>query len=133
MTSLPNFSCPVYMMDDAKYWWYRYQYATTSNPTADMLPWAIICPQPANADADVQLAIQYAAANSMGIAIRTGGHAYSGTSSTNSNNIQLDLSNAYSDFSYDEQSGLLRVGLSFSLLEFNEKLKESGLAAASIF
>lgn len=88
-----------------------------------MSPWAIICPQHPNADADVVRAIQYAADNHCAIAVRTGGHAYSGTSSTDSNNIQLDLSNAYNDWNYDAQTGLLRVGVSYSLLEFNTKLR----------
>jgi FAD binding domain-containing protein len=126
--ALPKFSCPVYMMDDLDYWKYRYQYATTSNPTAAMSPWAIICPQHPNADADVKLAIKYAADNNIGIAVRTGGHAYSGTSSTDSNNIQLDLSNAYNDWNYDEKTGLLRVGVSYSLLEFNTKLKAQSVS-----
>jgi hypothetical protein len=125
--ALPEFSCPVYTMDDLSYWRFRYQYATTSYPTANMSPGAIICPQHPNADPDAQKAIQYAAANGIGVAVRTGGHAYSGTSSTTSNNIQLDLSNAYNDWTYDATTGLLRVGLSYSLLELNAKLKESGL------
>lgn len=127
MPPLPKFSCPVHIMGDRCYWRYRYQYATTSNPTASMSPWAIIYPQHPNADDDIKRAIKYAADNQCAIAIRTGGHAYSGTSSTDSSNIQLDLSNAYKDWSYEAQSGLLRVGLSFSLLEFNTKLQEAGL------
>lgn len=127
MTPLPKFSCPVHTADDWCYWRYRYQYATTSNLTANMSPGAIIYPQHPNADDDVRRAIKYAADNHCAIAVRTGGHAYSGTSSTDSNNIQLDLSNAYKDWSYDAQSGLLRLGVSFSLLEFNTKLKEAGL------
>ncbi|PMX74177.1 FAD-binding protein, partial [Pseudomonas sp. GW456-12-1-14-LB2] len=61
------------------------------------------------------------------IAVRTGGHAYSGTSSTSSNNIQLDLSGAYNDWDYDAQTGLLRLGISYSLLEFNTRLRQAGL------
>src|SRR5690348_17492667 len=92
-----------------------------------MSPGVIICPQHPNADDDIKLAIKYAAANNIAIAVRTGGHAYSGTSSTDSNNIQLDLSNAYKDWEYDATTGLLRVGVSHTLLEFNTKLKEAGL------
>src|SRR4029077_14151391 len=113
MMALPPFSCPVYQMGDASYWKFVYQYGTTSRPTASMSPAAIICPQHPNADADVEKAIRYAAANNLGVAVRTGGHAYSGTSSTTSNNIQLDLSGAYNDWSYDAQTGLLRLGVSF--------------------
>jgi hypothetical protein len=125
--AFPDFSCPVYKRGDASYWEHVYQYATTSYPAASMSPAAIICPQRANADADVRKAIEYAAANGLAIAIRTGGHAYSGTSSTSGNNIQLDLSKAYDDWAYDAATGLLRLGLSFSLMEFNTKLKNAGL------
>ncbi|WP_156435775.1 FAD-binding oxidoreductase [Bradyrhizobium lablabi] len=125
--ALPDFSCPVYRMGDPSYWKFVYQYATTSNPAANMSPAAIICPQHPNADPDVKKAILYAAANGIGVAVRTGGHAYSGTSSTTSNNIQLDLSEAYSEWEYDTQTGLLRLGISYSLLEFNNKLREAGL------
>lgn len=124
---LPKFSCPVHKIDDWSYWRCRYQYATTSNPAATMSPGVIIYPQHPNADADIKLAIQYAAENHIAIAVRTGGHAYSGTSSTTSNNIQIDLSNAYHDWDYNAADGTLRVGVSFSLLEFNTKLKEAGL------
>lgn len=124
---LPKFSCPVHQVDDWFYWRYRYQYATTSNPAASMSPGAIIYPQHPNADADVKLAIQYAAANHIAIAVRTGGHAYSGTSSTTSDNIQLDLSNAYDDWDYDAAKGTLRFGVSYSLLEFNTKLANAGM------
>jgi len=127
MPPLPQFSCPVYTMDDWFYWKHRYQYATTSNPAAIMSPGAIICPQYPNADADVTTAIEYAVKNHCAIAIRTGGHAYSGTSSTDSNNIQLDLSDAYKDWKYDAVTGLLTVGVSYTLLEFNTQLAKAGL------
>jgi hypothetical protein len=87
-----------------------------------MSPGAIIYPQHPTADADIKLAIEYAAANNIAIAVRTGGHAYSGTSSTSRNNIQIDLSNAYHDWDYNVADGTLRVGVSYSLLQFNTKL-----------
>ena len=124
---LPNFSCPVYKKGDDQYEYKRYQYATTSQQQAKMSPAAIIYPQHPNADPDVLKAIRYAAANNLAIAVRTGGHAYSGTSSTNTDNIQLDLSEAYNDWDYNAETGLLKVGISHSLLEFNTKLKEAGL------
>lgn len=123
----PNFSGSVYKVGDINYEDKRYQYATTSQPTVNMSPAAIIYPQHPNADADVEKAITYARENNLGIAVRTGGHAYSGTSSTTINNIQLDLSEAYTDWKYDAETGLLRVGISFSLQELNTKLKEAGL------
>ena len=125
--AFPEFSCPVHKIDDIDYDRYRYQYATTSQSKAEMSPAAIIYPQYPNADPDIEKAIQYAAANGLGIAVRTGGHAYSGTSSTTINNIQIDLSEAYNEWTYDAETGLLRFGISHSLLEFNTKLKEAGL------
>jgi hypothetical protein len=125
--AFPEFSCPVYRKGDASYCKFVYQYATTSNPAADMSPAAIICPQHPNADADIKKAIGYAAENNIAVAVRTGGHAYSGTSSTSGDNIQLDMSGAYHDWTYDAQTGLLRAGISFSLLEFNTRLKDAGL------
>ena len=127
MMEFPTFSCPVYKLGDSDYEDRRYQYATTSQPKERMSPAAIICPKHPNADPDVAKAIRYAAASKRAIAVRTGGHAYSGTSSTTSHNIQLDLSEAYYDWKYDEGTGLLRVGISHSLLEFNTSLKEAGL------
>ncbi|MEH2612403.1 hypothetical protein V1293_004692 [Bradyrhizobium sp. AZCC 1693] len=50
--ALPAFSCPVYTIGDPPYWKFVYQYATTSNPAANMSPAAIICPQHPNADPD---------------------------------------------------------------------------------
>jgi hypothetical protein len=124
----PNFSCPVYKIGDDQYEDKRYQYATTSQMSpASMSPAAIIYPQHPNADPDVLMAIRYAEANNLAIAVRTGGHAYSGTSSTTSNNLQLDLSQAYYEWDYNAETGLLQVGVSYSLFEFNTKLKEMGL------
>lgn len=123
----PDFSCPVYKLGDTDYQEHRYQYATTSQHRDQMSPAAIIYPQYPNADPDVLKAIRFAAANNIAIAVRTGGHAYSGTSSTTSNNIQLDLSEAYNDWEYDAETGLLRVGISYSLKELNVKLGEKGL------
>jgi hypothetical protein len=117
--ALPDFSCPVHTRGDHLYWTYAYQYATTSYPGGSLSPAAIIYPQHPNADADVKTAIRYAADNGIGVAVRTGGHAYSGTSSTSGGNIQLDLSQAYNDWNYNAQTGLLTLGISYSLLEFN--------------
>lgn len=127
MMDLPRFSCPVHKLGDEDYDRYRYQYATTSQPRDRMSPGAIIYPQHPNADPDVLTAIRYAAANNLAIAVRTGGHAYSGTSSTTCDNIQLDLSEAYYDWDYNAETGLLQVGISHSLLEFNTRLKKEGL------
>lgn len=128
MMKLPYFHCPVHKFGDEDYEFKRYQYATTSQPRKWMSPAAIIYPKHPEADRDVETAIRFARENNLGIAVRTGGHAYSGTSSTSDKNIQLDLSEAYTDWGdYDTETGLLRVGISHSLLEFNTKLKDKGL------
>ena len=84
---------------------------------------------PTNVD-DIALAVKYARENDVGIAVRTGGHQYSGASSTSGDNIQLDLSDTFEsddDFSYDSSTNKLRMGVSFSLNEMNERLRKEGL------
>ena len=59
--------------------------------------------------------------------MRTGGHQYSGACSTRDENILVDLSNTFKseeDFQYDESKNLLRVGVSYSLLELLNRLRE---------
>ena len=89
-----------------------------------MSPAAIIFPKNIN---DIILAINYARENGMGIAVRTGGHQYSGASSTSGRNIQLDLSDTFQsvvrDFRHNHTTKLLRVGISFSLLQFHSLLR----------
>ncbi|KAF9353763.1 hypothetical protein BGX26_008489, partial [Mortierella sp. AD094] len=66
-----------------------YQYAYSSYRDEELIqPRAVIYPTD---DADVFKAIDYATKYKLGIAIRTGGHSYCGSSSTNGYNIQLDL------------------------------------------
>jgi FAD/FMN-containing dehydrogenase len=96
------------------------------NPN-EMQPAAIVYPDLKDPDANVISAIKYACENGLAMAVRTGGHQYSGASSTNGNNIQLDLSEAYKDFEWDEKSGLLYAGVSHRLLDFNAKLGKLGL------
>ena len=97
---------------------HAYQYATSSNDGLN--PAAIIYPKNVK---DVIKAVNYARENNISVAVRTGGHHYTGQSSTSGKNIQLDLSDTFSndvlDFIYFEQDNLLRVGVSYSVLEFN--------------
>ena len=88
-------------------------------------PWLILYPK--NVD-DIKLAIRYARLKQVAIAIRTGGHQYSGASSTSGPNIQLDLSHIFAgDIKYDKEKQQVRVSVSWELLKINEFLGEHGL------
>jgi hypothetical protein len=92
-----------------------------------MNPGAIIRPAHPKADADVKTAIAYAAKKGIAVAVRTGGHQYHGASSTSEKNIQLDLSEAYKRFDYNSVTGLVHMGISYSLGVLNKMLGEKGL------
>ncbi|KXJ97303.1 hypothetical protein Micbo1qcDRAFT_156138, partial [Microdochium bolleyi] len=68
------------------YAFFNEQYATSSHGTEhDMHPSAIVRPKD---DDDVIRVLHWAVENDVAVAIRTGGHQYSGASSTNGKNIQ---------------------------------------------
>ena len=115
----------VFQRDDSEtYIAHAYQYSTTSHQKGHLEPAAVI--YPANVD-DIVTALKYAKETNIGIAVRTGGHQYSGASSTSGDNIQLDLSDTFNDFTYDADRNLVHAGISFSLLEMNNRLRERGL------
>ncbi|KAF5686817.1 6-hydroxy-D-nicotine oxidase [Fusarium circinatum] len=85
------------------YKFFNEQYATSSyvdvldpsgKPLHDLNPAHIFRPKDDN---DVKAVIKYAVENKVGIAIKSGGHQYSGASSCGDKNVQLDLSNTYKD------------------------------------
>ncbi|KAF4959481.1 hypothetical protein FGADI_1702 [Fusarium gaditjirri] len=85
------------------YKFFNEQYATSSyvdvldqtgKPIHDLNPAHIFRPKDDN---DVKAVIKYAVENKVGIAIKSGGHQYSGASSCGDKNVQLDLSNTYKD------------------------------------
>ncbi|KAG0288419.1 hypothetical protein BGZ97_006825 [Linnemannia gamsii] len=121
MTSpLPSFT-EIYERGAPHYTEHCYQYASSSYPLGLIQPKCIIYPKN---DDEVIKAIQYAEANKLAVAIRTGGHQYSGASSTYGNNIQLDLSKTYHDFRWQNTDHtLVTVGISYSLFEFHNELK----------
>lgn len=122
----PEFSGKVYHKNQLGYETHRDQYAYSSHGSeGEMEPVAIIYPVSPKADDDVRLAVNYARNKGIAVALRTGGHQYSGASSTFGPNIQLDLSEAYPEFEWDE--GLLKVGVSHKLDTMNKKLGEQGL------
>ena len=71
---------------------HAYQYATSSHDGLN--PAAIIYPKNVK---DIIKAVDYARENNIGIAVVTGGHHYTGQSSTSGKNIQLDLSDTFSN------------------------------------
>ena len=77
------------------YSFFNQQYATsTHQKDHDMYPDLIVQPKD---DEDVIRAVNWARENKVAIAIKSGGHQYSGASSTSGKNIQVDLSNTYKD------------------------------------
>ncbi|KAG0251566.1 hypothetical protein BG011_007522 [Mortierella polycephala] len=100
-----------------------YQYAFSSYKEEGYIqPRSVIYPTD---DSDVFKAIEYATDNKIGIAIRTGGHSYCGSSSTNGDNIQLDLSRTYTDFTWDNDDHTqVTLGISITLSRFQSKLRQ---------
>ena len=74
---MPKFSSETRIFQKGKHEFkqHAYQYATTSHDDASMEPAAIIYPKTVK---DVCLAVTYAKTHDLGIAVRTGGHQYSG-------------------------------------------------------
>jgi len=100
-----------------------YQYAWSSYKEEKIVdPDAVIYPTD---DDDVKLAIQYATQANVGIAIRTGGHHYTGASSSGGSNIQLDLSQTYTDLTWENTDRTqVTVGISTTLSKFMGKLRK---------
>jgi len=133
-SSLPSFGGDVYIRGEADYNLHAYQYASTSNKTEGekgnyMEPLFIVVPKPdADPDHDVQLCLDYCLRHGVALAVRTGGHQYTGASSTSGRNIQLDLSVAYNDFSVvDEASRIVVTGISHQLGDLNALLGSNHL------
>lgn len=104
---------------------YSYQYATsTYGIERDLNPALIV--QPKNI-ADIAQTLRYAKERGIAVAIRSGGHAYSGGSSTSAPNIQLDLRYTFKSdddhvlFTKDKES-FVRTSVSWSLGELSEWL-----------
>ena len=109
----------------------NYQYATTSHAIDhDMNPGLIV--QPKN-DEDIVAVVKYAKANGKAVAIKSGGHQYSGASSTLGDNILLDLKMTFKDQNKDlvllpdtpDGQSHVFVSVSWSLGEFNGFLKNN--------
>ncbi|KAK7000474.1 FAD-binding PCMH-type domain-containing protein [Favolaschia claudopus] len=105
----------------------QYQYATSTHAIDhDMHPGLIV--QPHNKD-DIKKVIAYAKTHGKAIAIRTGGHQYSGASSTGPNNVQLDLRSTFrspGDLVYVEEvtHSFVRASVSHSIGELSDYLSK---------
>ena len=115
------------------YNFFNQQYATTSyGIDHNMNPAHILKPKD---DDDVKSAIQWATKNKVAIAIKSGGHQYSGASSCGDKNVQLDLSDTYKDMKIVEDPTidvpndrvLVFAGVSNQLQDFNAYLTNHGL------
>uniref|UniRef100_A0A0D2Y024 FAD-binding PCMH-type domain-containing protein n=1 Tax=Fusarium oxysporum (strain Fo5176) TaxID=660025 RepID=A0A0D2Y024_FUSOF len=113
------------------YKFFNQQYATTSYQAEhDMNPALIVQPKE---DEDVVKAVQWARDNKVSVAVRSGGHQYSGASSTGGKNIQIDLTNTYKDMMVLEEDGvpddraLVLAGVSNRLQDFNDYLRSVNL------
>jgi hypothetical protein len=101
------------------------QYATTSYPANRTSPAVIV--KPKNRE-DIASTLDYAKKQGVAVAIRTGGHQYSGASSATAPNIQLDLSETFQgpdDRTLLRKQGLLRTSVSWSLKEFSAYMSKN--------
>jgi len=118
---LPDFAGKTYHRGVGKYDKVAEQYASLNFAGTDtMKPAAII---QAKGDEDVMKALTWARQNKVAVAVRTGGHQYSGASSTSGPNIQLDLSSTYEDITWPDDR-TVKVGISRKLKKLNKELRE---------
>ncbi|KAK2130532.1 hypothetical protein NOF04DRAFT_1342593 [Fusarium oxysporum II5] len=114
------------------YAYFNQQYATsTYQVDHNMYPDLIVQPK---GDEDVIKAVIWARENKVAVAVKSGGHQYSGASSTSGKNIQMDLSNTYKDLMVlnphgpiDKDRALVYVDVSNQLKELNTYLKHNQL------
>src|SRR5271170_5613733 len=119
-----------YLPTDKGYQTQAEQYASSSYKNErDLAPGLIVL---ASDLQDIVRTVQFAKANDQAVAIRTGGHQYSGASSTGPRNIQLDLSNTFK--SSDDlkvipvgDKTFVRTSVSWSLGEFIDFLSKNHL------
>ena len=102
---------------------FRYQYATSSYQDENRMNPALLI-QPSSKE-DIAGALKYAKAQKIAVAVRTGGHQYSGASSTQAPNIQLDLRSSFQGpddrriFNSPNGKTYVRTSVSWNLGDFN--------------
>ncbi|KAN0081853.1 hypothetical protein V8E54_003151 [Elaphomyces granulatus] len=128
MATIEGIVGPQYLQGTAKYDAEKYQYAASSHEEDHHMHPALII-QPHNKQ-DIALALQYARSKKIAVAIRTGGHQYSGASSTAEPNIQLDLKMTFRNpddrkiFDVGPKT-FIRTSVSWALGEFNKYLGDN--------
>ncbi|KAI1817976.1 hypothetical protein GGS20DRAFT_530424 [Poronia punctata] len=109
-----------------KYDEYKYIYATsTYGQERDLNPALLV--RPKNKD-DIIQTLKYAKEKGVAVAIKTGGHQYSGACSTSAPNILLDLEHTFrghNDRTMFREEGKVRCSVSWSLGEFHAWLTEN--------
>ncbi|OHW90173.1 FAD binding domain-containing protein [Colletotrichum incanum] len=119
-------------LEQQDYAFFNQQYATsTYQKEHDMNPDLIVRPKH---DEDVVKAVNWARENKVAVAVKSGGHQYSGASSTGGQNIQIDLSNTYKDLMIlppkepiAEDKALVYIGVSTNMMDLNKYLKHNKL------
>ncbi|KAH6918093.1 hypothetical protein BKA70DRAFT_8156 [Coprinopsis sp. MPI-PUGE-AT-0042] len=125
MATIEGVTGPQFTPSSNGYSDWSYQYATSTYAVDhDMSPGLIV--QATNKE-DIKLVVQYAKKNQKAIATRTGGHQYSGASSTGRENILLDLRTTFrapDDLAFFENGSksYVRASVSHNLGEFNAYL-----------
>lgn len=102
----------------------RIQYGTTSQLNPELRPGMILY---ATGDADVIRAVKYCRVNGCAMSIRTGGHQYCGFSSTGTQNMQVDVSQAYPTYQYNKRTNTLICGPSHALGDWARLNNQNGI------
>ncbi|KAI1463428.1 FAD-binding domain-containing protein [Daldinia caldariorum] len=130
MTAIVGISGDQYIPGSKEYDEVKYQYATsTYGKERDLNPGLIVQPKTKE---DIVLVLKHSKEKKVAVAIKTGGHQYSGSSSTSAPNIQLDLRHSFrgsEDRAIFEKDGktYARTSVSWSLGEFNAWVTEHNL------
>lgn len=124
---IPNIKGNQYPIGEDGYDVHNYQYATSSYGFENnMQPRVIVRPTGIH---DIRTVVKYAKNNGVSVAVRTGGHQYSGASSTSDPNILLDLKDTFT--SKDDLkiigAGKVYTSVSWDLLTFNMFLGRNNL------
>ncbi|KAF3909431.1 hypothetical protein AA313_de0202234 [Arthrobotrys entomopaga] len=132
MATINGLTCEQCVIGTPEYEKCYEQFATSSYESENrMRPALIVFPKTKD---EISKVVKYARDQKIAVAIRTGGHQYSGASSTSAPNIQMDLRTAFQGpddrhiFEKNEQT-FVRTSVSWSLGEFHGYLARYNLFA----